>query len=233
MIGLPLLVIGNVWMSVSLGLHATTGGYLVLTPRGIASVERRFVRDDTTIYLVGMVHLGQASGYDAIKARFEELDNAILLAEGVTDEQGVLAGSGGYDKVAKRLGLTVQPRADAFGVEVRRADVDVGSLSKDTQAFLRDALGVWSSDNPALAVMTVAAEYDSDAKARALLDELYENLIVTRNEVLLAAIDEASDRRNIIVPWGAGHLPGIEAGVLARGFEPEGEPIRRLLVGRE
>ncbi|MEM6928346.1 MAG: hypothetical protein AAF602_15540 [Myxococcota bacterium] len=233
LVGLPLLCALYVYASLALVLDTGTGGYLVLTPRGLDSVERQFVREDTTVHLVGMIHLGNAAGYDSLKKRFETLDDAILLAEGVSDREGLLAPGDGYGKVAKRLGLTEQPPPSAFGIEVRHADMDVRDFSPATRDFLQSALGAWNSDAPALPILGLIDEHGTDAKMQALLDSIYADLIVARNAVVLEAIEDASaDHTAIVVPWGAGHMPGIEAGLRERGFTPSGSPVRRPLVGR-
>ncbi|MEO0600082.1 MAG: hypothetical protein AAF211_01525 [Myxococcota bacterium] len=233
LVGLPLVTAVYLYASLAMTVQVATGGYLVLTPRGLDSVERTFVCDDTTVHLVGMIHLGNAEGYARLRARFEELEDPILLAEGVSDVDDLLDPGEGYGKVAQRVGLTEQPPPTEFGIEVRRADVDVRDFSQATRDFLQAALGVWGSDNPVAPLLGLIEAHGTDTKIEALLDGIYADLIVARNRVVLQAIEEESvSHDTIVVPWGAGHMPGIEAGLLDRDCEFIGDPVRRPLLGR-
>lgn len=231
--GLPVLVAVHLWLSAVMTVDALTDGYLLLTTRGLVSVERTFERDGTTVHLVGMSHIGESAAYDTLKISFSELNDAILLAEGVTDRSGTLKRGPGYERAANRIGLVQQPRAEAFGLPVKSADRDISDFSPTTREFLADALGVWAADNPAAAMSRISLRYGSDQdKAMALLETIYEDLIVARNAVVLDAVDaEAPDHTHIVVPWGAAHMPGLQAGLLEAGFVETGEPVRRALIG--
>ena len=52
-----------------------------------------------------------------------------------------------------------------------------------------------------------------------------------RNAAVLAHIDATVQTfRTVVVPWGAMHMPGLERGLLARGFEPSGEITHHELL---
>ena len=65
------------------------------------------------------------------------------------------------------------------------------------------------------------------------LEAVQHDILERRNEHLLGEIAEAlPEFEQLIVPWGALHLPAIEAALLADGFEPNGGSTRRLITWR-
>jgi len=234
LLGVPGLVLGYGWWSTVLAIDVLTAGYLELGRHGLVSVERAWVRGGTTVRLVGMAHIGEATGYASMQDAFARLDDAVLLAEGVSDDRDLLdISEGGYDKAAKRIGLVEQPPPTAFGLDVIPADVDVARFHRSTREFLEETLAIWSADDPWPLLMAFATARSRDeAAARAMLETLYVDLIVVRNAHLLQTIETAAEEHaHIVVPWGAGHMPGLSAGLAEAGFVVTGEPVRRVLIG--
>jgi hypothetical protein len=99
---------------------------------------------------------------------------------------------------------------------VRSPDLDAAELSPETLEFIEHAAAVWEASNPRRAILALVAEFQDRPEVIAIVQR---DIIERRNERVVAAIDEAlPEYRNIVVPWGALHQPGIEGAVLARGF---------------
>ncbi len=210
---------------VSWSLSIATGGFAKVDLTGVEMGHRVCGRDDgRVVHLVGAVHVGEASGYEALLA--DVPSDALLLAEGVTDDEGHL-GVFSYDKLAGTLGLVPQraaaaepgdPDAEGEGrFRVRRADVDVSTFSPGTLSLLASIGEALQSEDPMGAWLRKSGELDvSDG----LLDGLVHDLLWARNAVLLDALDEELvEEERLLVPWGALHLRGILDGVEDRGFD--------------
>src|SRR5262249_5354930 len=153
---------------------------------------------------------------------------------------GLLADGLPYEAIAGPLGLEVQPgigkalaeiAAESGGdptppPEIVRADLDTSDFSPGTIEFLRASAQLMSS--PDLATWLARARelgrrFDGDATEGVLTD-----ILARRNEALLAALDAAlAGHDDIVVPWGALHLPEVERALLARGFSLERDEHRQ------
>jgi pheromone shutdown protein TraB len=111
--------------------------------------------------------------------------------------------------------------------DIRNADVDARNFSEDTIAVLGAAARLYQSDRLAPALREFQATLDElgpDATQNAIRD-----LIDNRNAHLLTEIRAGlNDYQRIIVPWGALHLPGIEAAILDWGFEQTASRQHRI-----
>jgi hypothetical protein len=208
-----------------------TGGFVGFGLGGVTFDERRYTRGDREVVLVGMSHLGRKGVYEALLQQPDGTPT-VVLAEGVSDREGLLRGIGGLGSVAAELGLDVQPEPDAMvaaepdapgneaeaQVEIESADVDVSTFRTTSVDFLR------------LAFRVAAAPEDGEARAEleALLSRpdaaeiwrgFFDDVLTKRNEHLLTRIDDALARRQrVVVPWGVLHLADIQAGLHERGF---------------
>jgi hypothetical protein len=204
-----------------------TGGFVGFGLDGISFDERRYTRGDREVVLVGMSHVGRKGVYDAL-LRPRDDTPTVVLAEGVTDAQGLLPKRHIYEPMAADLGLDVQPQfeemIEAPGapavaedlVEVEHADLDVSAFRPGTVELLRLGIRIVTGDAAARADLeSWAAEPGAGEAWRGLADDLLEK----RNAHVLERVDAALARRpRVVVPWGALHLTGIEAGLFARGF---------------
>ena len=205
---------------------------------GVNSTSREYHREDRRIDLVGMSHIGEDGAYVDLFESFAG-ESTLILEEGVSDEDSLIGDGLFYATIADRIGLDVQPSfeallaampasdADAQWPDIRNADVDARVFSDDTVAVLDAAARLYGSDRLAPAL----------AKFQARLDELgpeatqtaFRDLIETRNAHLLNEIRAGlEDYQRIVVPWGALHLPGIEAAILEWGFEQTASSQRRI-----
>lgn len=216
-----------------------TDGYITFARDAVMLEQRRFraPESDTVVDLIGMVHLGERDTYETLFASLTDA-GTVVLAEGVTDENEVLSDGLSYQGLAQSLGLTQQPdlrqvlarreRPVSVGREagtaaypeiadgsqwphIRHADVDAGQFAPATISFLNQV-------NRTLQVRTMDAW-------RALFSQeppasLEYDILTRRNEQLIATLDEAlEDYGRVVIPWGAMHLPVVEAALVQRGFE--------------
>lgn len=206
--------------SVSLG----TGGYVRVDGDGLETGRRVCTRDGRTVHLVGAIHVGESSGYSSMLAHVP--DGALVLAEGVTDDEGKLGERFGYDRLAAQLGLVPQrsagedPGGDAEGggrLRVRRADVDVSRFSPETLELLRNVGEALGSEDPLRAWLMESATGSNVTEAA--VEGALQDILLDRNEHVLGEIDAALGAEPVIVvPWGALHLRGIQDGLEERGF---------------
>ncbi|MDP6979180.1 MAG: hypothetical protein QF570_11350 [Myxococcota bacterium] len=240
-VGVPLALVYLV-ASLSTWIAVETGHFVSVDLTGIQLADRRYTKGDREIRLVGMMHLGEEEAYREITESFLGRDT-VVLEEGVSDEDAVLEEAIRYDTLAGRMGLSAQRSLgsylagyyDAESVAVdsplrpqlRNADVDSRSFAPATRRVLAHAAGVWSADDPFAAFVelyTYLIENPGDA------DTFFRDVIVMRNEHLMGEMERAlGQSRRVIVPWGALHLPGIEAFVLDRGFVQAAEARRRVV----
>jgi hypothetical protein len=243
------LVIAAVPVALGLGLVASavylaeraTGGFVGFGLGGISFDERRYTRGDREVVLVGMSHLGRKGVYAELLEQPDDTPT-VVLAEGVTDREGLLRGAWSLGPVAAELGLDSQPEADAMFeaegdsldgeealVEIEAADVDLSTFRPTSVDFLRLAFRVAGrpEDTEARAELeALLARPDAAAIWSNFLDDVLDK----RNAHLLERIDEALARRpRVVVPWGVLHLADVEAGLHARGFELASSEPRSFL----
>jgi hypothetical protein len=183
------------------------------------------------------MHLGEPDAYREIFAGFSS-ESTVVLAEGVTDEQGVMDGPISYEAVARTLGLEQQQYVteylsdDPDGApprwpEVRHADLDASDFAPETIEALERIGRVWAADSPFAAFVTLVRHADAEPE---IWESLIEDLLHRRNEHLVATIDASlGEYERIVVPWGALHLPVIEYAVAERGFERISSDRHRLI----
>ena len=126
----------------------SAGGFISFAGDGVYAEEREYTRDDKTIYLIGMVHVADRTFYENVFDGFPK-QNAVVLAEGVSDANGRFEGDlSGRDKLASSGGLTSQtevPMPAQTVVEV--ADVDASELSENSVEFINALMAALGSGN--------------------------------------------------------------------------------------
>jgi len=197
----------------------SAGGFISVSRDGVYAEERQYTKKDKTVYLIGMVHVGDRTFYEKVFEAFPA-ENSVILAEGVSDRTGRFRGDlSGRDELAQRGGLTSQtevPLPAQAVVEV--ADIDAGELSENSVEFVNALIAALNSGDLREAAARMRPYFNAARieDAVAAVDEL----IKLRNARLLEHLELALERYdNVIVPWGAAHMPGIERGVLGAGFE--------------
>jgi hypothetical protein len=211
---MPALVI-YIAVCASLAVDHFSGGFLALHPDSLAVRAKRYVRDDgKTIQLIPMMHVGEAEFYNEVSKSFGS--NTVVMLEGVTDEKKLLKHQLSYERMASSLGLTEQKQGfEPAQGKSRRADVDVEDFSKNTIEFL-DLVTLAHSKGWNREVLRAVSQKSQDPL---LLEGLQRDLLTKRNQHLLEEIkSELEDEKDIAVPWGALHMPGIAPQIEGWGF---------------
>jgi hypothetical protein len=113
---------------------------------------------------------------------------------------------------------------------ILRADIDVNCFDPRTVEFLK-VLGTTLLNRNATGSDLVAYNAWTDEHLTPdLRDILMEDILHRRNRELLRVLRLTMDHYDsVVIPWGALHMPGIEAAVLAQGFRIAGEHRRLSL----
>src|SRR6185437_13863190 len=137
--------------------------------------------------------------------------------EGVTDDHNLLTNKISYKRMAKSLGLTEQHEKfkPIQGVMVR-ADVDVDQFSPGTIDLLNLVMLIHAQGmNPGN--LQKLMQYSPTPQIE---DQLFDDLLRKRNQHLLEEIQaHLPQTRNIMVPWGVAHMPGIAREIQKSGFQ--------------
>ncbi|MGL4399175.1 MAG: hypothetical protein ACRCXD_04860 [Luteolibacter sp.] len=188
-------------------------GFVKLRPAGLSMQVRKYVRDDgRKITLVPMSHVGEAEFYQSLAASFPA--DSVILLEGVSDRENLAEVHSDYSIMAATVGGVEQTKVFKPKGELVHADVDISSFSPATVDLLKTAMllhskGVTAETLPIL--MKPAAP--------GLEKQLLEDILTKRNHHLLGVIRERlPTSENIIVPWGAAHMPEIAREIEKDGF---------------
>lgn len=211
---LPVAVV-YVLFCASLAVGHFSDGFLTLRPAGLSVWVKKFVRaDGKMIQLVPMAHVGDAAFYRKLTQSFPT--NALILMEGVTDEQHLLTNKISYKRMAAKLGLSEQKQEFQLKPEqVVRADVDIAEFNPGTIALLNVVMRIHAQGlNPA--TLQDLMHYPVTPEVQA---QLIEDLVTKRNQHLLGEIrTHLAESDLLIVPWGAAHMPGIASEIQKTGF---------------
>lgn len=219
-----------------------TKGYIQFTWNDVRARTAILRRDAKVVHLVATAHIAERQFYERAYASIPP--NAVVLAEGITDNKGTLAREAARpDEVAQSMGLASQtvfeemlaagdtvtssekpgakPGAAQAGAKTKpdvvRADVDVSDLSPPTLRCLRADLAAKMDSGEVL-----AKDGGTPACSPADLKVFWEEILTKRNAVLMAAFDKLQDKYDVfVVPWGAMHMPELEKAFLTRGYRIE------------
>jgi hypothetical protein len=199
----------------SLAVSHFTGGFMTLRPGGLSVQARKYVRNDgKTIQLFPMAHVADAAFYQIVSQSFPT--NSIVLLEGVTDHKHLLTNQISYKRMATALGLGEQHNEfkPVHGSLVR-ADVDVDVFSSNTIVLL-NLVTLLHTKGLQVETLLKLMQYSQPSQVQ---DPLMEDLLTKRNRHLLEEIHtQLSQTENIVVPWGAAHMPEIAKGIQKSGF---------------
>jgi hypothetical protein len=238
-VGLPVFGLYLV-VALATAVQQTTEGFVAFDLAGVSLGDRRYARGDQEIRLVGMMHIGEEAAYRQIVESFAQ-ESTVVLAEGLTDRDGLLSATLEYGHAAEALGLARQQDLREYLVdpedpdaappdwpEIRHADVDASAFAPETLAWLRWASGVWSAPDLASALSALVASVEQSNPEQ--LAAFQRDVLDLRNAHLIGELDAVlGDYRRVVVPWGALHLPAIERAVAERGFEETSRAQHPLL----
>ncbi|MDG5469165.1 hypothetical protein P9J64_12620 [Deltaproteobacteria bacterium IMCC39524] len=228
-------------------LEAQTAGFLRLSPVGVHMTERSYHLAQKEIRLAGMMHIGKEEYYEDL-AKSIPTEGTIILAEGVTDQDRLLESQFNYSKLAGLIGLTSQDKMrlngnavelDGLGVagqvirepgkpDIANADIDLNRFEPKTIEFL-NALGrSLFGDKPLAEGLVDYNLWIEENMSEEGLAGVMADILDKRNDAVIAGMVQTLKRYDtVIIPWGAMHMPAIEAAVLEQGFAP-GKAQERL-----
>ena len=190
-------------------------GFVALRPGGLTMQVRKYVRaDGKTIQLIPMSHVGEPAFYRALSRSFPT--NSIILMEGVTDNQNLLTNKISYKRMATSLGLSEQVKEfRPTRGEMVSADVDVEQFAPSTIGLLNLAM-LFHTRGVNAGNVLMLMQYSPPPHFE---DQLFEDLLRKRNRRLLEELQaRLPQTENIIVPWGAAHIPEIAKEIQKSGF---------------
>ncbi len=207
--GIAIAVSSTCWV-----ISHVSEGFVSVRPAGVVMQARTYHResDGATIRLVPMSHIADGSFYTQLVNSLPE--DALILAEGVSDRKNELKSKISYSQMATNLGLAEQHSVFKPKAKSLPADVDLSELSPPTLTYLREIMtlhskGITAENLPALLESTPPH----------LVESLLEDILYSRNRHLLQVLEtQLASSKNIIIPWGAAHMPGISAGIRKIGF---------------
>lgn len=226
-----------------------SGGFVRLGTDGLYMTERVYGQDDKTIRLASMIHIADQEYYDEL-ARSMFSDRTIVLAEGVSDEDGLLDQKFGYGGIADLLGLADQnqmplegrvidiaqlEQADFPGPESGRpdlasADIDLRNFDPRTLEFIKAmAANLLNNDSygEGFEAFNRWAQENVTPDTNAII---MNDLVEKRNRVVLGHMAAALQKYDtIVIPWGALHMAGIEKAVIDNGFQLQESRERRSI----
>jgi hypothetical protein len=203
------------FLCASLAVNHFSDGFLALRPGGFTVQVRKYTRaDGKTIQLYPMSHIGESDFYSKLAQSFPA--DSIILMEGVTDSHNLLTNKITYKRMANSLGLAEQHEAfKPTGGRLVRADVDVDQFSPDTIGLLNLAMLLHSRG---LNVQTLLELLQFSAPPH-YEKQLIDDLLHKRNQHLLQELRaRLSETDQIIIPWGAAHMPELAAEIQKAGF---------------
>ena len=198
----------------------STAGFLHLEGEKLISTAKYYQNEakGVNVYLIPMMHIAHSNFYQEIlKQKYPQ--GTISLAEGVSDEKKLLK-SRGYDELAQVFNLVSQHhffKLKDSGVKVIPADVDTSSFHQTT---IEEISKVFNSDF----YYDLSSIIDEQMRDRTFFTNILYNLkidlIDNRNAHLLNELKRMEKKHgDIIIPWGALHMRGIESAIVQRGYK--------------
>ena len=226
-------------------LEEQTAGFLRISPVGIYMAERSYHRDAKEIRLAGMIHIGKAEYYEDLAGSLSA-EATIILTEGVTDRQHLLEHNFNYSKLAGVIGLSSQDKMQIDGnlvdldessqvtrgtggkPDIAWADIDLSRFDPQTVEFLNAIGSTLFSGKPLLEALAEYSAWANENMTPERVAGVMADIIDKRNESVIASLSKTLQHYDtIIIPWGAMHMPGIEAAILDQGFK-QGEKKERM-----
>ncbi|VFQ44670.1 hypothetical protein [Desulfoluna butyratoxydans] len=219
-------------------VEARTNGFMRVSFTGLYMNEKTYGKNGKTLRLIPMIHIGRTAYYHDIGNSITN-GRTLILAEGVSDRQGLLQTHFSYDSLGTLLGLDTQERMtlDATSVSdefkplapqdegtrkphIVSADIDLSEASPATVDFINTLAQVLSeADSPAGAWRGYTAWLETQPDDESVLAEITHDIFTRRNQALIAMMAKALPRYDtLIVPWGALHMPDIEKEAQHMGF---------------
>jgi hypothetical protein len=199
--------------SARLAVAHFTDGFVALGPSGVSMQVRKYVRDDgKKITLVPMSHIGEEKFYRDLARSFPA--DSVILMEGVTDSSKVMGKHLDYSRAAAAIGGVSQVDAFRPPGEIVAADLDMTAFAPETLELLKTAQlfhtkGITPETLPLF----------SKPMPPGIEKLIIADILTKRNQHLLSVLQERlPGSSQIVIPWGAAHLPGIAREIQKLGF---------------
>lgn len=195
-----------------------TEGFVALRRSGFVVQVRKYVRNDgKSILLVPMSHIGEPEFYHSLSKSFPT--NSTILMEGVKDDKNLLTNRISYKRMATSLGLSQQQKEfKPSPVQMVAADIDVDEFAPSTIGFLNLVMLIHTRGLTAqnlLFLMQSSGSVETE-------EQVFNDILHKRNHHLLGEIrDHLSESDQLVVPWGAAHMPEIAREIQKSGFQLE------------
>lgn len=234
---LPFILIYMAVSIASLQLDKKTGGYARLRPDGLHMVEKIYRLDNKEIRLTSMIHIADKAYFDDVIESIPS-KGTIVLAEGISDKYNQLTNRFSYGELAHNLGLASQETmffhgkfieaddvqqaaatADGEGYHILRADIDIDEFNPKTIEFMqiigRNLLSGASFSEGIRTYLAWIRENSPHFTPHTIMNDI----LYRRNQEVINHMESLIEHYDtIVIPWGALHMPEIEAAVLQRGF---------------
>lgn len=219
-------------------IEKATAGFVDLKPNGLYMRESLYRRDAKSIRLAAMIHFARDAYYRDLQASLPE-QGTLILAEGVSDREGLLDTRFSYRRVADLFGLTAQEDmrfpgrlialsaieqpADGIrpGIDILPADIDLRRFDPRTLDLLNALAEKFLARDSASAGWSAFNRWARERLTPELNAVVMRDLLDKRNRHLLSLLTPALRHYDhLVIPWGALHMPQLENALLERGFRP-------------
>jgi len=253
---LPVLLLILAYLSLSAVTVQLSAGFLRIDLQGIYLTEKSYRRESQAINLVAMVHIGEQTYYEDLKNSPVNTGTVILtegvtdrnrLAKNFPSHTSVGRMLGlasqpelpfdgeliDYDLNSGRWTALEETQeqeqvySDAAIPKVLNADLDIEDLSPETVEYLSE---MGRNVNQADSIWEGISKHYEWSKANVTPEQeaaVMEDILQKRNAHLLRYVDIALEKfDNVIIPWGAMHMPELEREIRKQGFKLESSKER-------
>ena len=236
-------------------IHGASEGFVSVQPDGVYLTDLELIsRHGHTVRLVGMMHIGERTAYDRLFRSFAG-ESTIILEEGVSNQNNPGAGRSPFKLVGEiimqppigqfvlasrdheRIAALTLPRPHPMDLPhqvtdldksliLRNVDADVSELSEETAAWV-DRVSNGPETNSIVSLVEFLLMLDE-----ALTDEsIWQEILYERNRYVLLHLIHVRDKyHQVIIPWGALHLPQIRQFLTQAGYRQGRIRYHRLIA---
>lgn len=214
-----------------------SGDFVQLRPNGLYMIEKTYTKANKQIQLISMIHMGRQQYYADLAASIPDHDTLILM-EGVSDNNGLLNERFHYGKIAEGLGLAAQKQSHFQGrlidmqqlvstepsmvgdIDLLPADIDLSRFDRQTIDTINAMAEKLLNNDNLLQGYQEFSLWASENLGEDFDKVVMNDLIDKRNAYLISLLPLALKKyNNIVIPWGALHMKGIEQALFEQGFE--------------
>lgn len=227
-------------------IEEETGGYLRFTMQGVEVRETVMRKGDKTVHLFATVHLAEPRFYRELYASVPP--GAVILAEGISDRNGLLTNGLRYNNAAHALGLESQDiferllregqendgakpqpgkpasKTDAPPPAPKPRGPDIVRADVDASDFspttikFLQRVGDFYASATMDEAMAKISKFGEDF-TDADLEQVMDDILHKRNLHVLGELDKQLLTHQVVfIPWGAEHMKELEPALKERGF---------------